>query len=128
MATNGLLATARAEQQENALPAPQAGEDAFAYIQRLRGRFDSSLYLKILGSANDFKEGDVIVGVAADSAQSRTIARTLLSNTRLEDIDAHPPWTDELAKFIANRPRKQLKIFSRYARVVLMMGQSFTGI
>lgn len=126
MATNGLLATARAEQQENALPAPQAGEDAFAYIQRLRGRFDSSLYLKILGSANDFKEGDVIVGVAADSAQSRTIARTLLSNTRLEDIDAHPPWTDELAKFIANRPQptRTLKTLGELRQFLLSKSES----
>lgn len=126
MATNGLLATARAELQENALPAPQAGEDLFAYIQRLRGRFDLSLYLKILGSANEFKEGDVIVGVAADNSQSRTIARTLLSNTRLEEIDAHPPWTDELSKFIANRPQptRTLKTLGELRQFLLTKSES----
>ena len=44
---------------------PKLGEDIFAYIRRVKGGFDSTLYMQILGAANAFKEGDEIVGVAA---------------------------------------------------------------
>ena len=72
------------------------GEDIFAYIDRRRGKFSRDLYVKLLGNANEFKEGDQIVGVAATDAISRSSARTLLSNTLLTDIDANPPLSDEL--------------------------------
>ncbi len=83
------------------LPLQLEREDLFSYIRRLQGSFNLPLYLKLLGAANEFKEGDRIVGVAAASDQSRNIARTLLANTRLHDIDAHPPWSDELFSLIA---------------------------
>jgi ethanolamine ammonia-lyase large subunit len=108
IATNGLLPPAYGEFQDTPLPAIHAGEDVFSYIQRLRNRVDHSLYLKILGAANEFKEGDAIVGVAAEDAQARTLARALLSNTRLDDIDAHPPWTDQLSKLIARTPSQTI--------------------
>ena len=79
----------------------EKGEDVFSYIERQFGRFDRDLYLKILGNANEFKEGDQIVGVAAVDDQSRSIARSLLTNTRLTDIDANPPLVDELQSLIA---------------------------
>lgn len=82
------------------LPKPETGEDVFAYMMRLQGRFDRQLYLQILGAASEYKEGDEIVGVAASSPQSRKVARGLLSNSSLADIDSHPPWTDELSKWI----------------------------
>ncbi len=82
------------------LPAAQVGEDLLTYMTRLRGQFDLSLYLQILGAANEFKEGDAIVGVAAADEPSRQTARNLIANTRLADIDAHPPWTDNLSKWI----------------------------
>lgn len=88
---------------ETALPTSKPGEDVFAYVDRLRGRFDQSLYLRILGAANEFKEGDQIVGVAAADEQSRTVARTLLAHTRVQDIDAHPPWVDDLSKLIERK-------------------------
>lgn len=82
------------------LPAAQPGEDIFAYIQRHRGQFDRALYLKILGSANEFKEGDEIIGVAAKSQAERQLARQLLSETQLSAITTQPPHIDELYRFI----------------------------
>ncbi len=79
---------------------PKADEDIFACIDRLQGKFDRELYLKILGNANEFKEGDQIVGVAAVDANERSQARTLLANTLLADIDAHPPLSDQLHALI----------------------------
>ena len=83
--------------QDPGLPEPgKAGEDIFAYIERLRGKFSRDLYVKLLGNANEYKEGDQIVGVAASDAFSRSNARTLLANTLLTDIDANPLLSDEL--------------------------------
>jgi ethanolamine ammonia-lyase large subunit len=72
------------------------GEDVFAYVRRRKGAFDATLYKKILGAANAFKEGDQIVGVAAADDATRAAARTMLSNTRLGDLNSHPPLADEL--------------------------------
>ena len=88
---------------------PQSGEDIFGYIERQAGKFDRDLYLKILGNANEFKEGDEIVGVAAQDETARSIARTLLANTKMADINANPPILDDLYKLVrkttaANRP------------------------
>jgi ethanolamine ammonia-lyase large subunit len=77
------------------------GEDIFAYVRRRKGTFDAKLYKQILGAANSFKEGDQIVGVAAADDASRAAARTMLSNTRLSDLDANPPLKDELYRFLA---------------------------
>ena len=45
------------------------GEDIFAYISRVKGGFDQTLYQQVIGAANDFKEGDQAIGVgAADEA------------------------------------------------------------
>ena len=78
----------------------KADEDIFACINRLRGKFDRDLYLKILGNANEFKEGDQIVGVSAIDSNARSSVRTLLANTLLSDIDANPPIVDQLHAFI----------------------------
>lgn len=78
---------------------PNSNEDLFAFIQRTQGRFDSTLYRQILGAANEFKEGDAIVGVAAINDRARSRARQLLLNTTIADIEAHPPWIDELSKW-----------------------------
>ena len=75
----------------------QTNEDIFSFVHRQSGRFDTRLYQKILGAANEFKEGDAIVGVAAIDDLSRTRARKLLANTSIADIDAHPPWEDALS-------------------------------
>lgn len=72
------------------------GEDIFAYINRRRGRFDQTLYRQILGAANEFKEGDELIGVAAADRTARQSARTLLGNTVVGDIAAHPLLEDPL--------------------------------
>lgn len=100
LATNTRQPLALGKQPEPSLPPARSGEDVFSYILRLQGRFDLQLYLKVLGAANEFKEGDAIVGVAAASEESRRVARELLTNTTLKDIDAHPPWTDQLFRLI----------------------------
>ena len=87
-------------------------EDLFSFIRRLRGAHDTKLYARILGAANDFKDGDDIVGVAAADDASRRNARALLAKTRLADIDAHPLHPDSLFEFISSgrneRAREQL--------------------
>ncbi|MEZ6074224.1 MAG: ethanolamine ammonia-lyase subunit EutB [Pirellulaceae bacterium] len=51
-------------------------------MQRNSGQFDERLYKRLLGAANEFKEGDAIVGVSAADENSRARARKLLANTR----------------------------------------------
>ena len=94
--------TARASPMPQAvsLAEPRPGEDVFAFVVRQKGAFDATLYKQILGAANPFKEGDEIVGVAAADDASRATARALLSNTRLSDLDAHPPLEDQLFRLL----------------------------
>lgn len=83
------------------LASPTADEDVFRFIQRQRGAHDPKLYARILGAANEFKEGDAIVGVAAADRESRRNARALLARTRVADIDAHPLHPDGLFTFVS---------------------------
>lgn len=78
------------------------GEDIFSYLQRTVGGFDATRYRQIIGAANDYKEGDEAIGVAAarDDAQSRSNARLLLANTKIGDLDARPLLLDEQYKLI----------------------------
>lgn len=85
---------------------PLADESVFDFIRRVSGKFDLQLYCRILGTANEFKEGDEIVGISAADESSRRHARSLLAQTRLADINAQPPFTDELLTFIDDRRRK----------------------
>jgi ethanolamine ammonia-lyase large subunit len=84
----------------HAMPRARKGEDLMSWIARTAGAWDQNLYLKMLGAANPFKEGDAILGVAADSEEQRLLARELLSNTRIEQIDSHPPFTDRMNGWI----------------------------
>jgi ethanolamine ammonia-lyase large subunit len=77
-------------------PDPRAGEDLIQWIERTSGGWDQHRYLAMLGAANPFKEGDAILGVAAQSDQQRQTARELLANTRVGDIDARPPFQDSM--------------------------------
>lgn len=81
---------------QGAIAEPLADEGLVAYILRVHGQWDITIYRRWLGAANEFKEGDQIVGVAATSENHRRLARKLLGNTRLEEIDAHPPMQDNL--------------------------------
>ena len=74
-------------------------EDVFNYIRRLCGHFDVTRYRQLLGAANEFKEGDAIIGVAAADDVSRSRARELLANTKVADLIANPPWQDDLSKW-----------------------------
>jgi len=82
------------------IPEVREGEDVFAYIQRIRGSFDPVLYKQILGAANEFKEGDKALGVAAADDTSRQNASKLLSNTKIGDLRAHPLFQDALYDLI----------------------------
>lgn len=72
------------------------GRGLFDYLQRTRGGFHLDRYRQLLGAANEFKEGDAIVGVAAADEASRVRARALVAATRVGDLDAHPVLDDEL--------------------------------
>ncbi|MBA3548742.1 MAG: ethanolamine ammonia-lyase subunit EutB [Nannocystis sp.] len=72
------------------------GEDVFAYVARIRGSFDIDLFRQVIGAANEFKEGDEALGVAAADELSRQNARTLLANTRLGELQAQPLFADQL--------------------------------
>ena len=43
------------------LPAMKLGEDLFGYIERTTGGVNQELYRKLLGAANEWKEGDATV-------------------------------------------------------------------
>lgn len=79
---------------------PLDAEDIFAYIQRTVGEYDLTRYRQIIGAANEFKEGDLTLGIAAESDQSRTNARALLANTTVGDLKTHSLFTDGLYDLI----------------------------
>ncbi|MGA8892192.1 MAG: ethanolamine ammonia-lyase subunit EutB, partial [Anaeromyxobacteraceae bacterium] len=64
------------------------------FVEASAGGWDPALHARLLGAANEFKEGDASVGLAAASEEERGRARALLLDTRLEEIDAHPPLDD----------------------------------
>lgn len=78
----------------------KTGEDVFAYVSRIKGKFDQTLYQQVMGAANAFKEGDATIKVAADNETTRVYARMLLNNTKIGDIHEHPLFVDELQKII----------------------------
>ena len=79
---------------------PEKGEDLFSYILRIKGEKNQILYKQLLGAANEFKEGDRTLGIAADSEISRTNARTLLSNTKIADLNKNVIFQDDLFDLI----------------------------
>ena len=78
------------------------GEDVFAYIRRLKGKHDQRLYQQLIGVANDFKEGDLTIGVGTTDEDTRKIARELLANTKIKDLYEHPLLVDNLQELIWN--------------------------
>ena len=76
------------------------GEDVFAYIHRVKGDFDQTLYQQVIGAANAFKEGDRAIGVGAEDEATRKNARTLLANTKIKDLYEHPLLVDDLQKLV----------------------------
>ena len=55
-------------------PALEGADDLFAHLARTGG-FDLARYRRLLGAANDFKEGDAALGLAAADMSERTAAR-----------------------------------------------------
>ena len=98
----GYRIAARAASSGGTIAVPEVvpGEDIFAYISRVKGGFDQTLYRQLLGAANDFKEGDQAIGVAAADATTRSNARALLANTKIRDLQEHPLLVDELQRLI----------------------------
>ena len=87
----------------------QPEEDAFAYIRRIYGGHDAKRLAAIFGAANEFKEGDELLGLAAADRNARSRARQLLSRTQLASIDAHPVYTDPLWDFIRQTDRDETR-------------------
>jgi ethanolamine ammonia-lyase large subunit len=81
---------------------PDGNEDIFSYIQKTSGKMDQTLYRQIIGAANEFKEGDLTLRIAAASDDSRLNARELLSNTKIGDLKKNSLFTDELYQLIQN--------------------------
>lgn len=76
------------------IPKPLADEGLVEYVQRTSNGWDEALYKQLLGWANEFKEGDQLLGIAAPDDASRQLARDLLSRTQLQQIDVHAPIRD----------------------------------
>ena len=77
-------------------------EDIFQYIHRTAGKMDFTLYRKIIGSANAFKEGDLTLSIAAADEKSRQNAQNLLSRTKIADLNKYSVFQDELYELIVN--------------------------
>ncbi len=90
---------------------PNTNEDIFAYIQREKGKFDNRLYKQILGAANEFKEGDKTLKIAAINGNSRIHARQLLGNTSIKSLNNHIVFNDELLVLIQQsvKPNSELE-------------------
>ncbi len=87
------------------LPEPLANEDLVAYVHRIAGGWDIGLYRRVLGAANEYKEGDEIIGVCAKTPAERTLARRLLEQTTLGQIDSHPPFEDRMLEVVRGGQR-----------------------
>ena len=97
----GLTLTAkRAAAEAIQIQEIKTGEDVLGYINRIKGKFDQTLYQQVIGAANDFKEGDLTIGVGAKDPATRKIARELLANTKIRDLYEHPLFEDNLQKLI----------------------------
>ena len=98
----GYRAVARAASAGGAVTVGEVkpGEDVFAYVARVSGGLDPTLYRQVIGAANDFKEGDQAIGVGAANEATRANARTLLANTRIRDLHANPLLVDDLQRLI----------------------------
>ena len=100
-ATIGAICTSQELAASTVTLDTKPGENLVDWVHRTGNGWDERLYTKMLGAANEFKEGDAIVGVAAESASIRELARELLSNTSLQQIDDHSPHQDDLFRFNA---------------------------
>jgi ethanolamine ammonia-lyase large subunit len=82
------------------IPDVKPGEDVFSYVSRIKGAYDHDFYKALIGSANEFKEGDESLGISADGPATRANARTLLGNTRIGDLADRPMLSDAVYDLI----------------------------
>lgn len=94
------------------IKAPDGAEDIFAYIIREKGNLDQTLYRQVIGAANEFKEGDLTVGIAAESESSRQNARALLANTKISDLKKHSLFSDNQYELIQKTTLENSKLDS----------------
>lgn len=94
------LSAKRASAEPVKIEQIQSGEDIFAHIKRVKGKFDQVYYQQVIGAANDFKEGDLTIGVGTSDDATRKNAREILANTTIRDLYDHPLLTDDLQKLI----------------------------
>ena len=102
VALAGVTVASKAASAGEAIAIKEAkqGEDVFAYVTRVKGGFDQTLYQQVIGASNAFKEGDLTIGVGAVDEATRQNAQTLLSNTKIKDLYEHPLLVDDLQKLI----------------------------
>ncbi|MBX3437856.1 MAG: ethanolamine ammonia-lyase subunit EutB [Planctomycetaceae bacterium] len=84
-------------------------EDLFQYLASTQGDFDITQYRCLIGAANEFKEGDAALGVAAADDVSRANARRLLANTRIGQFTEHPVFVDTLYELIEGAVEPQAR-------------------
>lgn len=92
------------------ISSPKQNEDIINYIIRTNGKFNNVIYKQILGSANEFKEGDETIKVAAINEESRINARKLIENTSIKTLNTHNVYSDDLIKLIQNSITKNDEI------------------
>lgn len=78
----------------------ESGEDVFAYMTRVYGTYDHEVLKALVGAANEFKEGDAALGIAADSARTRALAQALIGNTTIASLMQHPMLDDTVYTLI----------------------------
>jgi ethanolamine ammonia-lyase large subunit len=100
LADEGAVARAAPGSGPVSIDGIESGEDVFAYVKRVNGGFDQTVYAQLIGAANDFKEGDQTIGVGAKDEMARQNARALLANTTLADLYEHPLLVDDLQRLI----------------------------
>jgi ethanolamine ammonia-lyase large subunit len=100
LADYGSTAGAASDGDAVAIKDVKPDEDVFTYIERVNGSFDQTLYRQVIGAANEYKEGDLTIGVGALNEATRENARALLTNTKIKDLYEHPLLADDLQKLI----------------------------
>jgi ethanolamine ammonia-lyase large subunit len=87
-------------------------ETIFSYLERVNGKFDLTLFRQIIGAANEYKEGDETLKVAAESQESRENARILLLNTPIGQLNEYSLFTDELYALIQETTKQDSRVDS----------------
>jgi len=95
----GVPAAASSTPERVSIPDVRDPEDVFAWLERVHGGFNISEYRRLLGAANPYKEGDATQGLAAADESSRENSRSLLANTTIRSLNAHPIFDDEVVRF-----------------------------